>query len=146
MISYIAFRLLELAGQTSPVVKRLPLLMTTIQPAQSILRIVRSAVVGFTENFAKNFTFKMPIHAGQLQLLVSALSVLLPYQNSISVAWFSQSLINESAFFPILNSTCLNCFGHYPIPAPLHPTPIKKRRKEKKTEVKFQLNIRGYVA
>ena len=92
MISYIAFRLLELAGQTSPVVKRLPLLMTTIQPAQSILRIVRSAVVGFTENFAKNFTFKMPIHAGQLQLLVSALSVLLPYQNSISVAWFSQSL------------------------------------------------------
>ena len=92
MISYIAFRLLELAGQTSPVVKRLPLLMTTIQPAQSILRIVRSAVVGFTENFAKNFTFKMPIHAGQLQLLVSALSVLLPYQNSISVAWFSQLL------------------------------------------------------
>lgn len=92
MISYIAFRLLELAGQTSPVVKRLPLLMTTIQPAQSILRIVRSAVVGFTENFAKNCTFKMPIHAGQLQLLVSALSILLPYQNSISVAWFSQSL------------------------------------------------------
>lgn len=92
MISYIALRLLELAGQTSPVVKRLPLLITTIQPAQSILRMVRSAVVGFTENFAKNFTFKMPSHAGQLQLLVSALSVLLPYQNSISVAWFSQSL------------------------------------------------------
>lgn len=57
MISYIALRLLELAGQTSPVVKRLPLLITTIQPAQSILRIVRSAVVGFTENFEKNLTF-----------------------------------------------------------------------------------------
>ena len=58
-ISYIAFRLLELAGQTSPVVKRLPLLITTIQPAQSILRMVRSAVVGFTENFEKNLTFCM---------------------------------------------------------------------------------------
>ena len=131
MISYIAFRLLELAGQTSPVVKRLPLLMTTIQPAQSILRIVRSAVVGFTENFAKNFTFKMPIHAGQLQLLVSALSVLLPYQNSMLVAWFSQSLINESAFFPVIKSTCSNCFGHYPIPAHL-PPPKKKRKEEEK--------------
>lgn len=57
MISYIAFRLLELAGHTSPVVKRFPLLITTIQPAQSILRIVRSAVMGFTENFEKNLTF-----------------------------------------------------------------------------------------
>ena len=33
MISYIAFRLLELAGQTSPVVMRLPLLISTVQPA-----------------------------------------------------------------------------------------------------------------
>ena len=92
----------------------------------------------------------MPSHAGQLQLLVSALSVLLPYQNSMLVAWFSQSLINESAFFLVIKSTCSNCFGHYPIPAHLPPpTPPKKkkrRRKEWKTEVKFQLTIRGYVA
>ena len=57
MISYIAFRLLRLAGQTSPVVMRLPLLITTVQPAQSILRMVRSPVVGFAENFEKNLTF-----------------------------------------------------------------------------------------
>lgn len=73
----------------------------------------------------------MPSHAGQLQLLVSALSVLLPYQNSMLVAWFSQSLINESAFFLVIKSTCSNCFGHYPIPAHL-PPPKKKRKEEEK--------------
>lgn len=73
----------------------------------------------------------MPSRAGQLQLLVSALSVLLPYQNSMLVAWFSQSLINESAFFPVIKSTCSNCFGHYPIPAHL-PPPKKKRKEEEK--------------
>ena len=76
----------------------------------------------------------MPSHAGQLQLLVSALSVLLPYQNSMLVAWFSQSLINESAFFLVIKSTCSNCFGHYPIPAllPPPPPPQKKRKEEEK--------------
>ena len=48
----------------------------------------------------------MTSRAGQLQLLVSALSVLLLYQNSVAVACFSQSLINESGFFPVINSTC----------------------------------------
>ena len=33
--------------------KRLPLLITTIQADQSILKMVRSAVVGFAENFGK---------------------------------------------------------------------------------------------
>ena len=73
----------------------------------------------------------MPSHAGQLQLLVSALSVLLPNQNSMLVAWFSQSLINESAFFPVIKSTCSNCFGHYPIPAHLPPPKKKKKRRRK---------------
>ena len=76
----------------------------------------------------------MPSHAGQLQLLVSALSVCLPYQNSMLVAWFSQSLINESAFFPVIKSTCSNCFGHYPIPAHLPPPKKKKEKKKKRIE------------
>lgn len=76
----------------------------------------------------------MPSHAGQLQLLVSALSVCLPYQNSMLVAWFLQSLINESAFFPCNKIHLFELFSSLPHSRSPPPTQKKKEKRKKRIE------------
>ena len=57
------------ASQTFPVLKRIPLLITTIQPDQSILRHGMFGSCGFSRgkisSKGQHFTFKMTGPAGQ---------------------------------------------------------------------------------